>query len=501
MRGNSGQHCMITQENIFQSELMLQSYKPRGLLDEFVDEDMTDESIRSAMTFSAEYFGDNVDWEGMREFKLTELYESKNIRQESIKLADEIKMDIKFHSEFSIEEFECCEDFQLDAGIDAQNIWNQEIARGSAPVLLTFDQLNIFLNGGNLTVNHIEFGYRDRELQPLRTLSEWEQNLDDNVYKTLPWLLQYQRGQILSYLGLISSQATCLYDALEGRNSSMTRIFTKNVAREKFVLFVSEFLESLERLVRSEKTVEMIQMFYTTLKSEIKSYDHNALTAEMYLTFLQTRRVLLNIDMKTLFDQLNEIVFTIAHSVWKLKTGQWPEMEKFVDNFFRKTYASREFWARLDGIYQKYLEEQREVYERRKRNFENALDDDIIPFFKMLKTTLDDVSEGDKELITNFFKELDFPLMDKIRILNSFIGSRNYFSCWAAEHFWPDYDQLAREISEQPDVAALNALVFSDWPEEDIFPASFQKFCQEIHTKLWLIISALFGHCPANNDD
>ena len=62
---------------------------------------------------------------------------------------------------------------------------------------------------------------------------------------------------------------------------------------------------------------------------------------------MKAREVLLKIDVEAEIENLNEIHYTIAQSVWKLKTGQWPEMAKFVDNFFRKTYGSREFWVRL----------------------------------------------------------------------------------------------------------------------------------------------------------
>ena len=62
---------------------------------------------------------------------------------------------------------------------------------------------------------------------------------------------------------------------------------------------------------------------------------------------MKVRELLLKIDIEAEIELLNEIHYTIAKSVWKLKTGQWPEMAKFVDNFFRNTYGAREFWVRL----------------------------------------------------------------------------------------------------------------------------------------------------------
>ena len=140
---------------------------------------------------------------------------------------------------------------------------------------------------------------------------------------------------------------SCLYDALEQRNSTMARLFTKNVEKKRFVLFLTEFLETLEKLVSSEKTIWVLQKSYTTLKSKVKSYDYNPLFAEMYLMFMKAREILLKIDIEAEIEHLHEIHYSITKSIWKLKTGQWPEMAKFVDNFFRKTYGSRDFWIRL----------------------------------------------------------------------------------------------------------------------------------------------------------
>ena len=302
------------------------------------------------------YFGDHIDWAELHEFNMPELYDTKDIGRESVKIADEIQEDIEFHSRPPIEEFFFPAPFTPP--LNAQNMWNTEIALGSAAVLIPLDQINIYMNGGNLSVDSYQYNYRaDLAVQLLRTLSEMEQTLDDTFYKTLPMMLMYQRQTILAYLDMISSQASCLYDILDARNSSASRVFIKNVEKEHFVLFVSEFVETLRKLVMSEKTVGMVQMFYKTLKSKIKSCDHDSLSTEMYSTFIKARNLLLNVDIEGFFEHLNEVLFTFFESVWKLKTGQWPELAKFVDNFFRKTYGSREFWVRLGTLsdWTKYL--------------------------------------------------------------------------------------------------------------------------------------------------
>jgi len=474
---------MITQEHLLHSESWMGSAVPVGM--GVVPDDDVAEMVQAVKMF----FGDHIDWEKLHEFNMPELYDIKQIERESIKIADDIKEDIAYHSRPPIEEFSF--DKMFEVPIDAQNQWNTAIAMGSPVILIPLDQINIFMNGGNLSMDYRGGG---GPLQLLQTLSMVEQNLDYTFYQALPEMLIYQRQTIVYYLRTISSQASCVYDILEARNSSTSRVFVKNVEKEKFVLFVTELVETLEKLVMSEKTVGMIQMFYKTLKSKIKSYNYDSLSTEMYSTFIKARNLLLKVDIEGLFEHLNDIHYTIAESVWKLKTGQWPELAKFVDNFFRKTYGSREFWVRLDGLYHATVEGLRSMYIERQREFEIVFRDEIIPFFRGLKMTLERISEGDKELIDNIFESIDFD----VREFNNFCDlmiNRNFLSCWTKLHGNPDYAEMKTVVAGDSQVEYLNSLLFADWPTGEIFPSSFEEFAQKLHRTAWMIVSALFGSC------
>ena len=50
-------------------------------------------------------------------------------------------------------------------------------------------------------------------------------------------------------------------------------------------------------------------------------------------------------------------------------------------------------------------------------------------------------------------------------------------------------------MSECPDVKFLKTLVFADWPQEEIFPPSFEMLAVKIHRTFWLMMSALLGTC------
>ena len=62
------------------------------------------------------------------------------------------------------------------------------------------------------------------------------------------------------------------------------------------------------------------------------------------------------------------------------------------------------------------------MYIQRQKEFEIVMRDDIIPFFKSLKMTLDQISEGDKELIDNMFDDIDFDVSESINHYSAMIS-------------------------------------------------------------------------------
>ena len=107
------------------------------------------------------YFGDNIEWAKLEEFNMAELYDSENIKEESNKIADKLKRDIERQSVPPIEEFDY--EKMLEAPLEVQNIWNQNIALMSQSALIPMDQVNIFFNGGNLTIKEIEGEYSNSD--------------------------------------------------------------------------------------------------------------------------------------------------------------------------------------------------------------------------------------------------------------------------------------------------------------------------------------------------
>ena len=62
------------------------------------------------------------------------------------------------------------------------------------------------------------------------------------------------------------------------------------------------------------------------------------------------------------------------------------------------------------------------LYEERQKEFEIAFGNEIIPFFKNLKNTMERVAAGDKNLIYKMMEKFEFDLENQIHQVNSFLS-------------------------------------------------------------------------------
>lgn len=61
-------------------------------------------------------------------------------------------------------------------------------------------------------------------------------------------------------------------------------------------------------------------------------------------------------------------------------------------------------------------------YQERQNEFEDDLLNEIIPFLKELKNTLDRVAEGDKNLILEMIDKFECDLEDQLKQVNSLLS-------------------------------------------------------------------------------
>merc|ERR1711953_196805 len=222
--------------------------------------------------------------------------------------------------------------------------------------------------------------------------------------------------------------ASCLYEAFKENqdSSSLSQAVTDLISEDDFEKFnhyfkryVGSIAKSLKKALESEDTLEMVQLIYELAKSEIKSINYNHLQPTLNYFVLQLKTVLMKPDIKELWTTLNQTDYFVQESSWKFRTGRWPDMSTFVDNFLRRTVGSIVFWDRLtDGVGQFIPEMRNEVleivddfkYELPDINMEEVAD----TFFEKLTSIMSMIADGDEASIRQLFEDIRGSKWDEI---------------------------------------------------------------------------------------
>ena len=208
--------------------------------------------------------------------------------------------------------------------------------------------------------------------------------------------------------------ASCLYETFKENqdSSSLGQVITDLVADEDFEKFnrhferyVGDIARALKKVLESELTLQMVQLIYELTKSEIKSIDYNSLQPTLYYLVLQLKTVLMKPDFTELWTTLNQTDYFIQESVWKFNTGRWPEMEKFVDNFLRRTLGSIVFWDRLTGQF--IPEVKTEIMDELKDYMEDInMEDMADTILGKLTSIMNMIAAGDDKSIRQLFEDI-----------------------------------------------------------------------------------------------
>ena len=309
-----------------------------------------------------EYYGDNIPWDDLRSVDFVREFDEKMIQLQANMLADGLAQDIAEKKKM-VEQgrrMSCrtrgnCRPL-IEAPDHVQDLWAAEIALNSAKAVHVMDQVNIFLNGGNVTGSSV---YRlDRSdgelLEVLMTISEFVKQVEMYVYKFIPEQLHMIRGmEIEPFFAMYETQAICFYDSASKSNSTFVKKFTEMVSKEKYSTYIKELSRALQQLIESEQLEKALPLVYERIVDGFKQFDVNAGTGRFYRFLLEFRAYLLSIDLQEFLGHINEIYREADEGIWKLSHGEWPEMEKCMDNMIRLTFGSKQFYERL-GIVENF---------------------------------------------------------------------------------------------------------------------------------------------------
>merc|ERR1711953_325526 len=397
--------------------------------------------------------------------------------------------------------------------VEAEFGYREAINSGSQVYLSYTDIFHSYISWGEFSDTEDFTGWRYR--YSLNSIAKTEKMLDEFVSNLSEERNRYQK-LMKNLVRLIKPDtwpflASCLYEAFkENQDSSrLSQAVTDLVSEDELEMFnryfkryVGDISKSLKKVLESEYTLEMVQLAYELTKSEIRAIDYNHLQSTLYYFVLQLKTVLMKPDIKELWTTLNQTDYFVQESLWKLNTGRWPEMATFVDNFLRRTVGSIVFWDRLTGP---FIPEMKNEALQIVDDFKYELPDiNLDTFFKTLTSIIFMIADGDEASIRQIFKDIrgskwDETLASYIEIIADELTSCNLATLAS---YLPSYDDIKSTINNRNPwlLQPIKTLLFKDWPQDEIYPASIEDFVRGLYYTRHAIFHAIFGRRPCDND-
>ena len=156
-----------------------------------------------------------------------------------------------------------------------------------------------------------------------------------------------RKKSVEQLIGQYELEAKCFYDKAAQSKLTVFKKFTEMVSKDQYSEYVKELFGAIQQMIKSDKLEKNIILVYETILDELKQSDVNACTEKLYFFFLNFRGFLLNIDIRQVIVNINQIYREFDVGMWKTSHGEWPEMAKCLDNIIRLSFGSREFWVKL----------------------------------------------------------------------------------------------------------------------------------------------------------
>merc|ERR1711874_9753 len=442
-------------------------------------------------------------FKGIRGDIIWEANSEANYIEQRIQRRSEVDRDFRFWSLFRYP-------------LDAELAYKSAIATGSRLYLEYTDMFHSFISWGDYSdsydaENFRSWRYRPLLYGPLFIFADGEKGLDELVsnisedrnrnrnQNTMKNVAKLIKPDTWPYL------ASCLYETFKENqdSSSLGQVITDLVADEDFEKFnryferyVGDISKALKNVLQSEETLEMVQLIYELSKSEIKAINYNYLQPTLYYSVLQLKTVLMKPDFNELWTALNQTDYFVKESLRKFNTGRWPEMGRFVDNFLRRTAGSIVFWDRLTGSF--ITEVKSEVpglLDWMKNNDLDIENVDVDPIFEKLTSIMSMIADGDEASIRQLFKNIRDSRWDEtityyIEIIGDHLTSCNLATLAS---YLPSYDDIKSTVTNNDFFQLIKTLLFKDWPQDEIYPASIEDFVRRIYDTRLPIFSDVFG--------
>jgi len=384
----------------------------------------------------------------------------------------------------------------IEAPDHVQDLWAAEIALNSAKAVHIMDQVNIFLNGGNVSGSSVvRLDSSDRELlEVLMTISEFVKEVEMYVYKIIPenQLHMIRDIEIEPFFAMYETQAICFYDGASKSNSTFVKKFTEMVSKEKYSTYIKELSKALQNLIKSEQLEKAFHLVYERIVDGFKQFDVNAGTGRFYRFLLEFRAYLLSIDLQEFIGHINEIYREADEGIWKLSHGEWPEMAKCLDNMIRITFGSKPFYERLNSLYQSYLDEYEVIFQDRQKELSIQLENYVIPFFRELLDQMNNVANGDSEALVSSAKNMEHYVINAFKILGMELSRELGGEFWCDwQMYFESYMDMKVLITNNDLFIFIRDLLTSNWPQGEVFPKSLDEFLERLYESIQSLVKSL----------
>merc|ERR1712080_289090 len=131
----------------------------------------------------------------------------------------------------------------------------------------------------------------------------------------------------------------CSYTILALKNVTLYNTLTETIPKEKVVSYIQEFVANFFQVINSSELESNYGTLRDNLRNIIRNTDFDRVFSKMFLAFLLSRSLVLDVDIMEVFQNLDSLHRTIGEGWWSLTTGHWPEMVQFIQPSSQRQFS------------------------------------------------------------------------------------------------------------------------------------------------------------------
>jgi len=464
------------------------------------------------------YFGDDIPWKKLESFKFDS---TKVCVMSCSNIRDKVKMGVTYlkmymrsmmkkgkrlakKKQFKLKKL------RKDGDEEVRDQWDNLVFTASRKVVPVVDQLNYFTNKMQ----------RDMKRLPTSTLADMSREVPCQLWKPddmdtnmafklpmkmlLPSYVAKWQNQFISeaYNDWLMSKAKEMWEKWSKSESTLVKTLLTDLTKEEFLDMSQRVVDSLQLIAQSPDVGPGLMKVLEAVVDNLGNIDLNALAAVNGNAWMDLRTALMNTDVVKVLEAFEKVSESAQKSWWKFKTGDFPEMEKFIGKLL-DTMLTDGFWARMQTHYDKVIAILKKMYEDREDDLKEWVSEEWRPLEKKAVEWVEKFAndiQPNFEKMTNEIKGAD----SSGALIEAFEGaiekiSSHLFNCYAMEKGVPKFlkgwfgleDEKDSEIKK-----TLKDLFFKGWSDEDMSVKGMKEMGENIQKAAGVILSTAVGECP-----